>query len=375
MIAGISASLTGQFAVQGRQALAGLSTWTQYVNAAGGLLLDGRRHPLTLRHYDDASRSDHARRNTDRLIRHDSVDLLFGPYSAGLTTAAAEIAEQHSRILWNHGGAGDAVYRRGYRHIIGILTPADRYLAGLPALARAAHPDARTLAIARVDAGAFARQVSAGAETAAGELGFDTILRLEYPVGQTDFAGIAVAISAAAPDVLVAVGRIRHDIALAQALARLHPRPRIGLAAVVATPIAAFAATLGPDANGFVGPSQWELQTAVAAPDIGPPASDAMRLLSNAARIHAVPPDYPMAQAYAAGLVAQHCLQTAGATDAAALRNAAGTLDFTTFYGRFRINAAGRQIGRPVALIQRQNGRKTAVWPPDLADGALRWPF
>lgn len=375
MIAGLSASLTGQFAVQGRQALAGLSAWAEYVNGQGGLLIDGRRHPVTLRHYDDASLTDHARRNTDRLIVQDGVDLLFGPYSAGLTTAAAEVAEQYGRILWNHGGAGAAVYRRGYRYVIGILTPADRYLAGLPALARAANPDARTLAIARVDAGVFARQVCAGAETAAQSLGFDTILRREYPVGQTDFAGIAAEIAAAAPDVLAAVGRIRHDLALAQALAVLRPRPRIGLAAVIATPIADFAAALGPDADGFVGPSQWEPQTAVAAPDVGPPADDAMRMLTAAAHTHAVPPDYPMAQACAAGLVAQHCLQTAGTPDDAALRNAAATLDFTTFYGRFRIDAAGRQIGRPVALIQRQNGRKTAVWPPDLADGGLRWPF
>ena len=375
MIAGISASLTGQFAVQGRQALAGLSSWAEYVNAGGGLLIGGRRHPVTLRHYDDASRADHARRNTDRLIAQDGVDLLFGPYSAGLTSAAAEIAEQQGRILWNHGGAGNAVYRRGYRHIIGILTPADRYLAGLPALARAAHPDARTLAIVRVDAGAFARQVGDGAEMAAQSLGFDIILRREYPVGQTDFAGIAAEIAAVAPDVLVAVGRIRHDIALAQALARLRPRPRIGLAAVVATPIADFAAALGPDADGFVGPSQWEPQTAVAAPAVGPPADVAMRLLSAAARAHAVPVDYPMAQAGAAGLVAQHCIQAAGTLDEAALRNAAGMMDFSTFYGRFRIDASGRQVGRSVALVQRQDGRKTAVWPPELADGGLRWPF
>lgn len=375
MLAGISASLTGQFAVQGRQALAGLSAWAEYVNGGGGLLIDGRRHPVTLRHYDDASLADHARRNTDRLIAQDGVDLLFGPYSAGLTTAAAEVAEQQGRILWNHGGAGNAVYRRGYRYIIGILTPADRYLAGLPALARAACPDARTLAIVRVDAGAFARQVCDGAATAAQSLGFDTILRREYPVGQTDFAGIAAEISAAAPDVLVAVGRIRHDIALASALAGMRPRPRIGLAAVVATPIADFAAALGADADGFVGPSQWEPQTAVAAPDAGPPADVAMRLLSAAARAHAVPLDYPMAQACAAGLVAQRCIQTAGTTDDAALRNAAAALDFTTFYGRFRIDASGRQVGRSVALVQRQDGRKTVVWPPELADGVLRWPF
>lgn len=376
MLAGISASLTGQFAVQGRQALAGLSAWIEYANGCGGRSPDGRRrYPVTLRCYDDASLADNARRNTERLLRQDGVDLLFGPYSAGLTVAAAEVSEQYGRILWNHGGAGAAVYRRGYRYIIGILTPADRYLAGLPYLARAANPDARTLAIARVDAGAFARQVSDGAAAAAQSLGFTTVLHQTYPPATTDFAGIAAQIAAAAPDALVAVGRIRHDIALAQALAGMRPCPRIGLAAVVATPIADFAAALGPDADGFVGPSQWEPQTAVVAPDVGPPAAVAMQLLERAARSAAVPVDYPMAQACAAGLVAQACIEAAGGWDDDALRDAAAHLDFTTFYGRFRIDAAGRPVGRKVALIQRQDGRKAIVWPPELADAGLRYPF
>ena len=377
--AGISASLTGQFATQGTQALAGLAAWAEYVNAAGGLTIAGRHHPLALRHYDDASRADHTRRNTERLLDTDRVHLLFGPYSAGLTAAAAEIAAARQRLLWNHGGAGDAVYSQYPRHIIGILTPARRYLVALPTVARIAYPDARTLALARVDAGAFARQVCDGAETAAQQLGFETILRLTYPPNTTDFTPIASQIAAAAPDLLVAVGRIRHDIALARALAMRNTRPTIGIAAIVATPIAAFAEALGTDADGFIGPSQWEPPTAgiagaldVVAPDVGPPPDTALTLLQRAAANHAVPVDYPMAQAFAAGLIAQRCLSDAGATDDAALRAAAARADFTTFYGRFRIAPTGRQIGRSVALVQRRSGRKVIIWPPQLADGQLR---
>ena len=61
--------------------------------------------------------------------------------------------------------------------------------------------------------------------------------------------------------------------------------------------------------------------------------------------------------------------------DESALRQAAGDLDFTTFYGRFRIDEDGRQIGRSVALVQRQEGRKVVVWPPEQAEAPLRWPF
>ena len=369
--AGVSASLTGQFATQGREALGGLAAWAEYVNDGGGLTMAGRRHPLVLRHYDDGSRADGARRNTARLLDADGVDILFGPYSAGLTAGAAEIAAARGRLLWNHGGAGDAVYGRYAPHIVGILTPAGRYLAGLPAVVRAARPDAGALGIVRVDAGAFARQVAEGAETAAQQLGFETILRLTYPVDTTDFAAIARQIAAVAPDLLVAVGRIRHDIALARELVPI--RSAIGVAAVVATPIAAFAEALGADADGFVGPSQWEPPAGGGGiPDVGPPADAVLALLQRAAAGRAVPVDYPMAQAFAAGLVVQRCLFDAGAADDAALRAAAGRADFTTFYGRFRIDDAGRQVGRSVALVQRQDGGKVVIWPPELAVGGLR---
>ena len=42
---GISASLSGQFRVQGRQALAGLQAWAVDVTQAGGIALGNHRPP------------------------------------------------------------------------------------------------------------------------------------------------------------------------------------------------------------------------------------------------------------------------------------------------------------------------------------------
>ena len=56
-----------------------------------------------------------------------------------------------------------------------------------------------------------------------------------------------------------------------------------------------------------------------------------------------------MAQAYAAGLVAQRCVDDAGTLDQGAMRQAAAALNMTTFYGGFRIDpTTGRQVGRQV---------------------------
>lgn len=375
IIAGMPISLTGQFAAQGRQALAGLTAWVEYVNAAGGLTLNGQSHLVTLIHYDDGSLADGAQQATERLIKQDNVDLLFGPYSAGLTTAAAEVAESQGKLMWNHGGAGDALYARGYRNVIGILTPADQYLVGAPALARQANADASKLVILRIDTGAFARIVARGVESTAHSMGFTTELDLRYRPSQTRFAEIARAVAELEPDLVVGVGRIRHDVATARALASLPNRSSIGLAVVVAAPIAEFANQLGAQADGFIGPSQWEPAVSVAKPDAGPDAGEALRILAMTGVASGLAVDYPMAQALAAGLIAERCVQEAGSVDSEALRSAATALDFTTFYGRFRIDETGRQVGRSVALVQRQDGRKVVVWPAEQAEASIRWPF
>ena len=373
--AGISASITGQFATQGRQALAGLTAWAEYVNAQGGLSLDGQARQLTLVHYDDGSLAEGARQNTERLITQDGVDLLFGPYSAGLTTAAAEVAESHGRLMWNHGGAGDALYARGYRNVVGILTPADQYLVGAPELARQANPEANKLVTLRVDTGAFARIVVRGVESVAHRMGFTTEFELRYRPSQTQFREIARHVAELEPDLVVGVGRIRHDVIKAHALASLPNRNRIGLAVVVASPIAVFADQLGPLAEGFIGPSQWEPSTGGTEPDVGPSPELALRILSAAAQASNLSVDYPMAQAFAAGFIAQRCIGDSGSLNDAELRGSAGALNVSTFYGRFRIDETGRQVGRSVSLVQRQDGRKVIVWPPEQAQSPVRYPF
>ena len=125
--------------------------------------------------------------------------------------------------------------------------------------------------ILRIDTGAFARIAARTVELAASEMGFTIDLDLRYRPSQFQFREIARHVGELGPDVVVAVGRIRHDIAAARALAGLPNRDRIGLVVVgrgahsrnSPLPWAGYA-------DGFVGPSQWEPQASVAEPDMGP---------------------------------------------------------------------------------------------------------
>ena len=368
---GITASRSGQFQMQGQQALAGLQAWARDVNRAGGLRVSG---PDSLRsvsvvHYDDASRPGQVKLLTRRLIMEDQVDLVMGPYSSGLAQAAAAVAEQYGKVLWNQGGASDRIYQQGYRWVVGILTPASEYLSGLPQLVLESRPEARSLAIVRAATGSFPKMVSDVVVGRAADLGFRTVLIEEHDPAIGDFSSTIDRLQDARPDLLLAVGRIENDLLLARQL--VQRRPYFGVAALVAAPIQQFHDALGPDVEGFVGPSQWE-PTGEYGGDYGPTAAQVLESLRQQSQL---PLDYPMVQAYAAGLVAQRCVEVAGSLDQSALRAAAGVLDFATFYGRFKIDqTTGRQIGGSVVLVQWQQGRKVIVWPPEQRQGSLVLP-
>ena len=370
VIVGIPVSLTGQFWVQGRQTLAGIRAWVEDVNRRGGLTIGkASPRPARLVYYDDASNRPTVREVTKRLIVEDRVDVLIGPYSSTLTTAAAEVAREHGKLMWNQGGASPNVYRRGNPWIVGVLTPATDYLAGLLESVRRSSPTAQTLALVRAKTGAFPRDICSGVLKRASGLGFRTVLSNEFDAAARDFGDVVAEVNRAGPDVLIVAGRFQNDLLLSEHLASSDAR--VGAVAVVAAGVQQFHDRLGPRSERFIGPSQWEPH-AGGTVEHGPTANEVIASLGRAGHTAV---DYPMAQAYAVGVVARRCLEEAGTTDSPALRRTASAMDFSTFYGRFKIDATGRPTDRQALLVQWQHGRKVIVWPPESAQGELAYPW
>ena len=201
LIVGMPVSLSGQFQFQGRQALAGLQTWAEEANL---------KFPDAYKviYYDDASYSSTVREATRRLIVEDQVDILIGPYSSGLTSVAAQVAEEHGKLIWNQGGASDDVYNQGYHWTVGILTPANRYLSGLLPMVRQFDTSASTVALIRASTGEFSKSVCAGVTETSDDLGFKITLEVEFDVSADDFTDLFTAIIVAEVDVVVIVGRV-----------------------------------------------------------------------------------------------------------------------------------------------------------------------
>lgn len=313
---------------------------------------------MHLVHYDDKSKPASAAAIARRLINEDRVDILFGPYSSVLTLACANVCEELGVVLWNHGGASDAVQYGSFSSMVSILAPASRYLWGLVDFLNDREPRPRKVAILRSSRGSFPKKVADGFIERALQTNWEVVFSETYEPGRSDFRQAVGRIKDRSPDVVVGVGRIQDDLALARELAKAD----LGAEAmvVVAAGVSLFGEELGALSEGFIGPSQWEPALAYV-PDYGPTTAE---LQSRHAGFRQNEADYTMAQAYAAGLVVERCVMEAGSLDSEALMEAAKRLRFTTFYGPFEIDpASGAQVGRTVPLVQWKGGRKEVVWP------------
>ena len=365
---GASISTSGRYSLQGRQALAGLQAWVKATNVEGGVRIRqlGGKLPVTLIHYDDASSPERAVANVERLIQVDRVRVLIGPYASDLTRAVVRVARQHGKLLWNHGGASDDIHRPG-DGVVGILTPVSRYFAGLLELVGSVDADAQKAAVLYRRGSPFGRLATRGAQAAGRRSGF-IVAALAYSSLPDDLPRLLAKLRRQRPDLILSVGSFEDDCAIARESIAAGVRTKAF--ALTAAAMREFGQTLGTGAEAILAPSQWEPDARYLV-DFGPSAQQV------ATRISAMDSasDYPAAQAYAACLIAQHCLEEAGSADDEAIWRAACALDCTTFFGRFRINPrTGIQSGHEMVWVQWQGGSKVVVWPPSVAQARPAYP-
>jgi hypothetical protein len=242
--------------------------------------------------------------------------LVLGPYGSDSTRAVAAAAGG----VWNHGGAADDVQR--LPGVVSLPSPSSRYLVALARAVAELRPGARLAVVAAP--GRFAAFARAGLEREAPTLDVEVVASPEEA------------------DAVLLCGPLPWELAR---LRGLGPGRLLG---GVSPGLAAFPELLGGDPEGCLAPTQWhpDLHHAV---ELGP------RRVALA--------DSIAAQAYAALLLASHCLQLDPADPFAAARR----LDTVTFFGRFRLDpASGVQRGHTLAVVQWRRGRPELL----LADAA-----
>jgi branched-chain amino acid transport system substrate-binding protein len=345
---GLSISLTGRFSTPGQQALDGIRLWESTTNAQGEMA-------VRLIYYDDESHIGKAQQNTLKLLREDRVDILFGPYSSALTMAVSQIAEDHKKLLWNHGGSSDEIFNRGHRCLVSTISPASDYLRGLPSWLVKNTPSLRRICLMGSTKGTFAFHLTRGVAEGAGLTGH-SVQRVPMDASLGNVDAFVRELHSIRPDVLVLAASFQDEVKIVRQRC-LWPGTLRKVAAVAAG-VGAFHQELNQAAEGVIGPSQWEPE--VRSEQIRGP--DSNWFVQNFKERFNQLPDYTAAGGFAVGLLLEECIRKAGSLDDEKLRDVAAELDFNTFYGRFRMDpTTGRQIGHRVLLTEWQQGRKVVL--------------
>ncbi len=363
---GFTASLTGSLNVESTRQTNGLKLWMDQVNNAGGIkLADGTVVKFQSKFYDDESNKDRVQELYTKLATEDKADFLISPYSSGLADAAAVIAQQYEKIMITTGAASEGTYQKGYTLVYQAYTPAGRYLTG--ALDMLASLDASVKKIAIVhENDKFSTSVVNALKTYAEGKGYEILLFEGYDSGTTDFAPIVNKIASAQPEAILGGGHFADGQQFAKAVFEKN-LPIKFFALLVAPPEPKFA-EIGEAALGVVGPSQWE-PLAAFAPDFGPTGKEFVEAYKAA---YGEEPSYHAAGGYAAGLILQKAIETAGALDTQAVKTALDNMDMTIFFGHIKFDTSaenhGLQTGHEMVYVQWQKDAsgalvKQVVWP------------
>ncbi len=369
ILLGAPVSLTGGTADEGHQTQNGYELWKDAVNNSGGIPVAGKRYMVDIKYYDDTSSGDTSAQLAQKLITEDKVNFLLGPYGTTPTLADSRVAEQNEVPMVEGNGAAEAIFNQGYKYTFGVLSPAPLYLQGVVDFALAQSPKPSTVAIVYAD-DAFSTEVAKDTQTYAQQKGLNVVYFESYKNGETNLTAQVTGAKAAHPDILLNAGHLQEAISITKEAKDLGLQAQLyGFSVGPALPD--FVNSLGADANDVVTGSQWTPVVKYSGNDYWktPQAyADAYRAKFNA------DPAYQAADGTAAALALQNAIMTANSLDRTKVRDALAKLDIQTFYGPIKFDSRGANLSKPMVVEQIQNGKRSTVWPSEVANAKGLFP-
>lgn len=350
---GLTLGLTGKYALLALMQQRAYQLWQRDINATGGLL--GRDVEMVI--IDDESKPAKAAKLYKQLIEKDRVDLLFGPYSSGITTAVMPIVEKARYPMLTAGASSDKLWQQGYKNIFGIHAPASRYTLGM--LNLAVIHDLTTVAIVYAD-DAFSISAAEGSRKWGSRLGLNIVMFEKFKKGRRDLTYLAEKAKLSKPALVMAVGHFDESVDMRRALKKVDWYPRAYFA-TVGPVLQEYKTTLGAVSDLTFVNVIWE-------PRAKFPKS--RTFLASFRAVYGVDdPSYQAAGAYAVGQILEAAVDLAKSLDRPKIRQALSKLETYTIIGRYKVDSTGIQIKHFPLTMQWLNGKKEIVWPEEMQTG------
>jgi len=366
---GAAVSLTGQLAREGGLTKEGYELCQSKVNAAGGVPVGGKKLKLDIQYQDDTSKPDTAAQLVEQFNDKD-VKLILSSYGSANSEAQAAVVERNGQVMADSAGADNKIFEKGYRRTFAVLSPATEYLASIvKSIAELAKPTPKTIAFVSADDG-FSKTATEGGIAEATKQGF-TVLPAQYvPNGTSDVSSALTKLKGQRPDVIIGSVHLVEGIAIIKQAHELGVTPSGGFGESVAPPTPDFAKTLGGQAENVLGSSQWTDTVKGQDKYFGTAKQYSDDIQAKYGHL----PDYHDAEATAACLALVLAAEKAGSTQPDKVRDALAGLDTESFFGRIKFDQTGKNVSKPMSVIQIQDGKAVTVWPTEAAESKFVWP-
>lgn len=373
IIFGAALSETGKYSTNGKHTRNGYELAKKRINGMGGISVGGKLYKIDIKYYDDESTPARGAQVAERLIKQDGVKFMLGPYSSGLTKAIAPVTEQYKIPHVEGNGASRSLFNQGYKYLFATLSTSDYYLreainvAAEQAQKEGKSPKSLKVAIA-IENDPFSQDVREGVLEDAKRWGMRVVIDDKLPPELNDMSATLTKVKALRPDILAVSG---HSKGAALAIRQVSDmKVDVPMLAITHCDAADVIGNFGPLADYTLCAAQWAPELTYKDKWFGS-ATDYAKTFE---KEYGYVPPYQAAESTAAVLVYVDSLQRAGSFDTEKVRDAIAATDMETFYGPIKFDGTGKNIAKPMVLLQIQKGEYKVVAPTKWASTKLIHP-
>ncbi len=270
-------------------------------------------------------------------------------------------------------GASRALFAQGYKYLFGVLSTSEQYLASAIDLAadkatqEGRKPQDVTVALA-MENDPFSQDIRAGVIDNATAYGMQVIIDDKLPKELNDMAATLTKVKAVKPDVLVVSGHSKGAATAIKQIAEM--KVDVPILAMTHCEAADVIGKFGANADYTLCATQWA-ETMSYRDDWFGSAADYAKDFEE--KFGYAPP-YQAAESTASVLTFVDAFQRAGSFDTGKVRDALAATEMQTFYGNIKFDETGKNIAKPMALRQIQDGKLVVVAPAKWAAAEMIYP-
>jgi branched-chain amino acid transport system substrate-binding protein len=370
IVIGIPNAASGDYNVEGPLTKQGYDLWADWVNAAGGIEVQGVKHKVRLEYGDDQSKPAVSAQIAEQMLTQDKVQFLLGPYGSPTAATVAAVAEKHQVPMVAPSAAARQVFQQGFHNLFGVLAPADQFVAAVIDWELTGNPKPASIAILTAD-DPSSLLITQGTVDYANQKGIKVVYLQKYPAGTTNLVNLVQAAKAAKPDIFFNSGHFLEAVAAHKAAKDLDLDAKV-YSYAVGPGQPEFIQALGSVADYAVTGSPWDPQARFKV-DFGPTSAQFVAAYKKK-YLTDQDPGWVVADGTAAGLALQLAITHANSLDPSKVRDALASLDVNTFYGRLKFDAQGENTFHNGLVQQVQNGKLNTIYPPEIATSSGMYP-